>query len=68
MRNITLSVPDDLLKRAKWLAVQQETSLSKLLTGYLERVVAQHDEYERAQGERWTNCGKVFLWGHRQLL
>jgi hypothetical protein len=32
------------------LAVQQDTSLSKLLTGYLERVVAQHDEYERAKG------------------
>ncbi|MDA8198009.1 MAG: CopG family transcriptional regulator [Thermaerobacter sp.] len=48
-RNITLSVPDDLLKRAKWLAVQGDTSVSGLLTSYLERIVEEHDNYAAAR-------------------
>ena len=49
-RNITLSVPDALLKRAKVLAVQRDTSLSALLTSYLEQIVADHDHYGGGPG------------------
>lgn len=37
MANLTISVPDDLLQRARTRAAQQGTSVSKVLRGSLER-------------------------------
>ena len=36
------------MKRAKWLAVQADTSVSGLLTSYLARSVEEHDNYAAA--------------------
>ena len=49
MHNITLSLPKDVLRKVKLLAVQQGTSVSGLLKSELERLVAQEERYERAK-------------------
>lgn len=50
-QNVTLSIPKELLRKAKILAVEQNTSLSGLLTETLTDIVARADEYAKA-GER----------------
>ena len=47
-QNITLSLPKDLLKKAKHLAVERGTSLSGLLSRYLEEVVRREEAHQRA--------------------
>lgn len=46
---MTLSLPRDLLTRAKQIAVAHDTSLSALLAGLIEEVVAQEDRYASAR-------------------
>ncbi len=48
-RNVTLSVPVDLLKRVKYLAVQRETSMSQLVLDALAQLVQQEDTYEASR-------------------
>jgi len=47
-QNVTLSIPRDLLLKAKHLAVKKESSLSGLLTTTLEDIVAREEGYEEA--------------------
>lgn len=47
-RNVTLSIPREILHKAKMLAVQRETSLCRLLTEVLEDLVAREDRYAAA--------------------
>ena len=42
-QNVTLSLPKELLKQAKHLAVERGTSLSHLLAEYMERMVRQDE-------------------------
>jgi hypothetical protein len=48
-QNVTLSLPKDLLKEARLLAVERGTSLSGLLAEYLGRAVREDTRYEEAQ-------------------
>ena len=48
-QNITLSLPKDLLKKAKHLAVEKNTSLSRLLSQYLEELVEREELYRNAR-------------------
>jgi hypothetical protein len=48
-QNITLSLPKDILLKVKLLAVRRGTSVSGLLAGELERLVAEDEFYVRAQ-------------------
>jgi hypothetical protein len=48
-QNITLSLPKDILLRAKLLAVQRNTSVSNLLTQALRRIVEQEEQFAYAQ-------------------
>ncbi len=47
-QNITLSIDKNLLKQAKHLAVEKGTSLSGLLSRYLEELVKREAAYEQA--------------------
>ena len=47
-QNVTLAIPKTVLKKAKHLALEQDTSLSRLLTDALVELVERDDEYERA--------------------
>ena len=48
-RYITLSIPSEILRKVKLLAVRQDTSVSGLLTRTLERLVQQEDAYAHAR-------------------
>jgi hypothetical protein len=48
-QNVTLSLPKELLKEARLLAVERGTSLSGLLADYLGRAVRDDIRYEAAQ-------------------
>jgi hypothetical protein len=48
-QNITLSLPKDVLQKAKILAIQHNTSLSAYLTQVLEERVAADEAYQAAR-------------------
>jgi hypothetical protein len=47
-QNVTLAIPKDVLRKAKILAVQRNTSLSALLTQTLADLVTHQENYEQA--------------------
>ena len=48
-QNITLAIPKNLLRKAKILAIQRNTSLSGLLTQTLADLVSRQESYEQAR-------------------
>ncbi len=48
-QNITLSLPKDLLQKAKIIAVKNNTSLSGLLSDYLTRITNEEQAYQLAK-------------------
>lgn len=50
-QNVTLALPKDLLRAAKKIAIERNTSLSALLTDLLERLV--EDDDTRAAAREW---------------
>jgi predicted transcriptional regulator len=55
MQNITLSLPKDVLRKIKLIAVQRETSVSGLVTQALEAIVQREEAYAYAQ-RRHLDC------------
>jgi hypothetical protein len=47
-QNVTLSIPKDTLKKARLIAVQQQKSLSGLLTDYIQQIVESDMAYRQA--------------------
>jgi len=54
IQNVTLSIPKDILRKAKILAVQKNTSLSGLLTQTLADMVTHQEAYEQARQRNLT--------------
>ena len=48
-RNVTLALPEDVLRRLKLAAVRQDTSLSAMLTRVLESMADEEDGYAEAR-------------------
>ncbi|HHV54860.1 MAG TPA: CopG family transcriptional regulator [Firmicutes bacterium] len=48
-QNVTLSLPKEVLRRVKHIAIERGTSLSGLLTHLLEDLTRREDEYRRAK-------------------
>lgn len=48
-QNVTLKLEKRLIRKAKMLAAQQGTSISSLLTQYLETILQEADAYELAR-------------------
>ena len=48
-KNITLSLPKDILLKAKHIAIEKQTSLSGLLARMLEEMVKREDSYKKAR-------------------
>lgn len=48
-QNVTLAIPKDVLRKAKILAVQKNTSLSGLLTQTLAEIVSHAESYDQAR-------------------
>lgn len=51
-QNVTLSIPKDLLIKARHLAVNKDTSLSGLLTATLREIIAREEGYEEARNRQ----------------
>lgn len=47
MKNITVSVSDDIYRRARIRAAELDTSVSALVRGFLEQVTEKESEFER---------------------
>ena len=58
-RNLTLSLPADLIRSAKVLAAERGTSLNAIVRDSLERMVSSQDDY-RAAAERILAKGGLF--------
>ena len=62
-RNVTLSIPKALLKKAKTLAVMKDRSLSDLLRETLEKKVEEETGYQRAKERQLALMEKGFNLG-----
>jgi hypothetical protein len=62
-RNVTLSLPKTLLKKAKTLAVMKDRSLSDLLRETLEEKVKEEIGYQRAKDRQIALMEKGFNLG-----
>ena len=58
-QNVTLSLPKALLRRAKIIAIEENTSLSQLLKDAISDIVTKSDRYTlaRAQHLAWLEEG-----------
>ena len=67
VRNVTVSVPDDVYRGARIRAAEQGTSLSNLVAQYLAALSAQAVEFSRleAQQDRVITGIKRFAAGNR---
>ncbi len=66
MQNITLSLPKPVLLRVKILAVQRQSSVSRLLTQAVEKMLEEEPEYESARKRQTANLEKGFNLGFRK--
>ena len=62
-QNITLSLDKDLIRQARQLSARKSTSVSKLLSEELERLVREHEQYARAKRRALTTMKKGFHMG-----
>jgi hypothetical protein len=49
VKNITVSVPDDVYRNARVAAAQRDTSVSALVVAYLERLSGRMEEFARLE-------------------
>lgn len=59
-QNITLSIPKEILRKIKHIAVEKNTSVSGLLARHLEDIVARDDAYKRAKTNQMEIMKKGF--------
>lgn len=62
-QNITLSLPKDLLQKAKILAIKNNTSLSGLLSDYIAQMTNDAEAYQIAQARHRRLLKKGFDFG-----
>jgi hypothetical protein len=58
-QNITLSIPEEVLRKIKILATQRKITVSQLLTEALERLIQAETDYEEARRRQldWLEHG-----------
>jgi predicted transcriptional regulator len=49
MSNITISIDDDLLKKAKKIAIDRDTSFNGLIREYVKELVLREEKFRRLQ-------------------
>lgn len=64
-QNITIAVEQELLRKARVLAAERGTSVSKLLSDELERLVSETDRYKRAKVEALADLDRGLRLGGR---
>ncbi|HHU75713.1 MAG TPA: CopG family transcriptional regulator [Firmicutes bacterium] len=59
-QNVTLSLPKDVLRKAKHIAIDKETSLSGLLAKTLAEIVEKEDAYQKAKARQLSTLKNGF--------
>ncbi len=59
-RNVTLALPDQLVRRIKIIAAQRDTSISALLASQLQLLVDQEDGYDEALRELMSDLRRGY--------
>lgn len=67
-QNITLRLDRDLIRKAKVVAANRETSVSQLLSEKLEEIVRQGEAYERAKRSALADLDAGFHLGGKRML
>ena len=62
-QNITLSIDKELIHKAKIIAAQRQTSISGMLSYELEKIVLQHEHYQRAKRNAFEHLKKGYHLG-----
>lgn len=62
-QNITLSLPKDVLLKIKKLAIDKNTSVSGLLTKYLQEIIEKEEQYQFAKRNAINKLNKGFNLG-----
>lgn len=53
MKNITLSVPDEVYRQARIRAAERDTSVSALVRDYLRSIAPEDEEFRRLEAQQW---------------
>lgn len=59
MKNLTVSVPEDVYRAAKVRAAEGGSSVSALVTGYLRSLADQDAEFERLERQQNAVLGEI---------
>jgi len=62
-QNVTVSLSEEIIRKAKVLAAQRSTSISGLLAEQIEKLVGEEDDYERAKRRALALLDKGFHMG-----
>jgi DNA polymerase IIIc chi subunit len=65
IQNVTLAIPKDVLRKAKIMAINRNTSLSNLLTQTLVELVSNQEAYEAAKQRNQAMLERGFNLGTR---
>lgn len=65
-QNITLRLDRNLIRKAKVVAADKETSVSQLLSEKLEEIVRQGEAYERAKRSAFADLDEGFHLGGKR--
>jgi metal-responsive CopG/Arc/MetJ family transcriptional regulator len=67
-QNITLSIPEEVLRKIKILAAQRKISVSQLLTEALERLIQDETGYAEARQRQmeWLEHGFNLSWDNNK--
>jgi hypothetical protein len=66
-QNVTLAIDKQLLKRARSFAAQRGTSVSAMLAGELQRIIAREAEYEQAKAKALVHLRSPFRLGGQAI-
>lgn len=62
-QNITLSIDKEIIKKARVLAAQRQTSISRMLSEELQKLIEDSIEYERSKKKALHYMAKGFHLG-----
>jgi hypothetical protein len=62
-QNITLSIEKEIIKNARVLAAQRQTSISRMLGEELQKLIEDSKEYDRAKKQALNYIAKGFHLG-----
>jgi len=67
-QNLTISLEKELIKKAKILAAQKDTSITGLLTSCLERLVTQEEAYRVAKQTALKQLERGYSLGGKRII